>query len=403
MTAIPQVWFYVTLMTVDLATGTDLVTFDFVPIGRVSSSGSGLAILKDIGNVGSTMGEFLPRGISGDIILDNSPNSLGYERRMSDIFDRYTPVDQLVQIYGVEQTDGGGPTYTLLHSCRCATWTLENNSYTLRIVTDSRTIAKRTVTKVIDSVNFPNAPSKNLGKHLPVVFGADVEVKPLLIAAAGDLSPEFAYATTLSDDFPVGGVQTYYALDAGNEYGAVLSAASTSTRYFGTTTTNTSLGLPDGQSFAQSLNGYVQGTTSYVITGGIIRFLGWNNGAAVTDGVITLKILAAGFPNGIASDLPGTAIAQSIIQVSDHAADFKGVAEFNVEFTFDRPTPITNAEPYWLGIFWSGNNGPYALNVRQDIFTVQAGCYIKAGATSWVGPANWALLTYGLYGAVFTD
>jgi len=58
-----------------------------------------LPILKGIGSLGVTLDTYLPAPSRSTIRIDNTPGSYGFERRFSDILERYTIIDQNVIVY----------------------------------------------------------------------------------------------------------------------------------------------------------------------------------------------------------------------------------------------------------------------------------------------------------------
>lgn len=171
-------------------------------------------LLDSITGVGFVSGEFLPQSARAVINVNNSIASFGSERRFSDLLEYKTLIDQVVSIevadisMGVETIDDGD--FSEVWRARVSNISMRPGL--LRISTTRSEIPIRTLTKVITSTNFPNAPIDSLGKYLPIVFSSPdkrVEVDPVRIsstyAISGQSRVDFAYATTLANQHIVSG------------------------------------------------------------------------------------------------------------------------------------------------------------------------------------------------------
>ncbi len=171
-------------------------------------------LIVSIQGIGSEMRLDVPTSVTGSLVLDNTPGSFSYERRLSDLFERKTPVNQQVVFKtkvstSTEDTISGGET---LLTTICSSWQADPSANMLRLELESEPISRRIVTKQITTDAFPLAPQSSIGKTLPVVFGQDVEVRPFAVdQTTTPNTNDYAYATELNTKFVVGGFQTMFA------------------------------------------------------------------------------------------------------------------------------------------------------------------------------------------------
>lgn len=324
-------------------------------------------ILQSLPNVGAVMGDYLPQALGGTIVLNNAPNSFGFERRFSDLLERFTVIDSQVKIYYADVTIGStDPTasWELITTSRIARWRANPGNGTLELDLDTATIPKRIVTKSINSVDFPNAPTANLGRHIPLVLGSDIQVPAYRVAADGDTSPEYVYATSLGTDaagtpYPVGGVQTYFAQNQDGRYQAVNSASAVSTAVKSNTSTTSEALLPlTGARYWYWLD-YTSPTDNYVITQVEVKLNGEST-ADSFDGTITVEIWEGSV---YALFVPTKLVASGNRPASDFNASLQGASDFWAGFTLDRPLVMANdAAGYWLLIKHQTDSGTHTIN-----------------------------------------
>lgn len=203
-------------------------------------------ILRRISGLGTDGSKYIPGNSSGQIVLDNSPGSFGEARRFSDLLELYTEVEQSIAIYAAETTATDADPHAdfeLIATTIIKRGRQSPDTFTLDV--ESEGIPRRIVNRIVAetdtgidaSESSYTVQDKSLGRALPLVIGENVEVQPVLMStatiAAAREYPTFAYATTFADDYINSGVQTYYAKSADGTYGAVSTAATTSTLYNG--------------------------------------------------------------------------------------------------------------------------------------------------------------------------
>lgn len=407
-------WFYVELTLLSKEDGTSTQVFKLTnrPFIDHEAGDYFWPLLIDVNGIGIRLGEYLPQSVQGSIVIDNSPNSLGYQRRFSDWLERYTLIDQVVNIYidSDTQDDFTADNFALAWSSKVINYRMDftdqRQILTLSIASD--TIPRRVVTKVIDSVQFPYAPDSSLGQHLPIVFGGNIEVKPLMITAEGDTSPEWAYATTLADEFVVGGVQTYYAKDHTGEYVPVQSAGGTTTAVYSHNAGTTTQGQQTHATYEKA-EIFSTSTSTYVCTSVIVTTYHASSGEKA--GEIQVKIYDQ---NQTASDMPGTEELGASNQRPPGQVVAQGAASLDlytssgansVHIALDKPLILSPSSNYFISFFHNRfgatENDVYwaspATNNEMVFFNVP-GTY-----QGWSGSEFSDEFVWGIYGAVLSD
>lgn len=183
-------------------------------------------LLMDVDSLGLKLGAVLPDVTRGSITISNMYSSFGSERRFSDLLNRYTIVEREVKVWvaqiplgktNIQENDfnliwKGIGTGIDFDQTRC------------RLSIASADIPIRVMTYVVNSDEFPDAPSSSLGKHLPIILSDSdqtVEVDALRVGQieenATNNQLEYVYATVLGtkhlvDRIPSGSSGTSHIL-----------------------------------------------------------------------------------------------------------------------------------------------------------------------------------------------
>lgn len=394
-----QCWFYAELTLRLISDGTSTtIKLSTRPI--IDDATMYYPLIKELGSVGCRMGAYLPQAIVGQIIIDNSPNSFGYERRFADILERYTIVDQLITIYAAQTTrDDLNVTadFAAVYKSRMASYTITPDAVTIQL--DASVIGKRIVTKMIDTTTFPSAPAASIGKSLPIVFGSAVECAAVRVAADADTSPEYAYATTLSTVHPVSGVSAYYVKDIDGRRREAAIPASTSDPLFQKSCSGASAGVLTSAAYALTLTAPM--SSYWVLTAGKVLFDGVS-----TPGTPTGKLEFKLVEGSVASTGPDESrvVASASANKSDYTSGYNGSADFYVEFSFNRPAVLRPGVSYHLIISGSDEVAyPSAIVLGSS---GGSGLWIRPNGTTGLG---WNLSgsssggTMEFYAAFFTD
>ena len=305
-------------------------------------------IIRSLNGIAYGMGAYVPRTSSGSITLDDSPHSYGFERRLSDLLERYSVLDQEIEIgirLGTDLDDhvGTSGTAAVIFRGLIQDWKKDVSSQSLTLRVKGEDLPKTIMTRSINSTDFPSAPAQSLGKNLPIVFGDNVEIKPIVVGGTNH-EPTFALTTTLKDQFVSGGVQTYYIKGKSGVYRSFANATSTS--------------APGDYTVAEtgSLTGFQTSTYrefawSQSIGNGLLVARGRIRGYATGDGTwlggngrLVMRIYKA--RNGDVTKGPGELVASATKLKSEYQASYRNTAGqlFWIDFVFEQPVLINQDE-----------------------------------------------------------
>ncbi len=413
-------WYYISITLKSLIDGstTKTVKLSNRPIiDETDGATVYFPILKAINNIGSQAGDYIPSAVRGTVVLDNSPSSFGYERRFSDLLERYTILGQPVAIYSahtaIDDTTINAE-FALDWTTTGLTWEIRGNDLVLTVAEQS--LSNLVLTRQIDATSWPSAPAQSIGKYLPIVFGDSIPVKPTMVTAEADVAPYFAYATNLGSGYgsgvftvggasSTGGVASFLAKDHLGIYQTITSPATVSTALFQNTASAGSSGGLSIADYAWGIGTSAPGSTCYVLRGGKVQLAG-NSVAGTVSGQIQFKLVEA-FSATIGSPNDATVIAAAVIDKADYAASFNGAGNFYVEFSFSKPAVTRPSVQYFL-VMSSGNDTIGAasqVNVRANT-TGGTGFWTRSHTTtgsSWVLTSSVYAVVAEFYGVTFND
>lgn len=364
-------------------------------------------ILEQISRLGSSSDRESVLPDAGNLRIIDSIGSFGVERKFSDLFERYTLIDQPIEIfYASTQAETLDPaSYTSVFKGKGLDWVISTDSVIplIDIRFDARLFAKRFISRRVNNLDFTNAPSKSIGKHLPIVIGAGVQVRPVQISADGATIPTYAYATTLASEHPVSGVASYYAKNNEGRYVAVDSAATTTTVLYGNATESGKNNASYGSQTTVAKPFTV--TTPYIATSlglSVYKTIG------VDSEVLTVELRAADRIQRTAPYLaPGTILAKSVYDLSTVSST---AARYDLDLILDKPVILETGETYYFVSYYSNIAGTGKLNTYYDS-TVEETAYSPVFTTENDG--LWSAQTYPgaqsskwywkVYGIVLTD
>lgn len=377
-------------------------------------------ILLGVSGIGTQQDVYTPQSSSGNLVIDNRPGSYSYEKRLSDLFITYNPIGSLVKIYAGQSSPTGTfdplTGWSQVYQSFCTSWTLSNDTIQLAFATDP--IPRRYVTKLIDITNFPNAIAGSLGKSLPIVFGSSVQVPGVLVAAQSDTSPEYAYATTLADDY-VMGTPTQFSVKLDSpfnavyaDYGRVVSASGINTA---TDSDNSAVAAaaPVYYNTARAQAQRVTVTSNERLwTHVLMRFKGKSSGGWDCDSSGRISIWWS--PNQI---MPQQEIAYGEFDKIDYRASFRGAADFDIEVSLNKPV-WTGSGYYFLAFSQTVDESKNAGNgdavdpggitgAGQTIYyqidgVAATGLHMKPGWRKYTGLSD-KKFYYSIYSVVITN
>jgi len=357
-----------------------------------------LPILKGIGSLGVTLDTYLPAPSRSTIRIDNTPGSYGFERRFSDILERYTIVDQNVIVY-LKFLAPGTTAYTI--SSADQIWKAKATSFSIKFQGNSEvqisiaadTIPREVLNYQMSPILFSSSPTQVIGRYLPFVIGQGVDVKPLSVDSGHGTTARFFYATTFYNGYPVAGVDAYYARDSRNSYIEVISAAATSTALLQSAPTSSSFAT-----LQYEKAGELPSTTSanYLLQGGKITLYGDAGLSGTVEGDWTIRLYEAGPVDG-----PGdTVVATAKVMKTDYTAQIQTTAEFDIDYCFDKFAPIEEGRTYYVGIV---DSDPDASTSLSRVRTGTTGTHWGRSPDNGEFVERSGGLQFVFYGVVLTD
>lgn len=389
MTSLEQTYWIradVTLALKSDASSTKTVSFINAPALSVPSDGVYWPILNAINDIGTALGNFVPATMNSTFQIINAPGTFGWQRKFSDLLQRYIAIDQPVVIYYTATEAGDLSPTSWTQAFKGVVKSInENISDRQQILTfniQSNIIDKLDVGyQIVDNgdVNYITAATN---KTVPIVFGENVEVKPILVNGAEDANATFYYASTFSTDFKVGGINNYYMRDQVQDpdYQEVRMAAATSTNIFSRTIT------PDQGRFkryAATKLVYTPGTDNYIITNVLMRFYG----ESLFYGSFNSEVFVEIWDRDASTDLPRSKLARAEVPKSEYA-DSSGwlinpSGYFYITFHLDKPVPLINSDGYYLAygqgfdseinggagdyVYWAAQTGQSETRLRYIV------------------------------------
>ncbi len=183
-------------------------------------------ILTSVDNIGLKLGLVLPDVSRGSITVNNMADSFGSERRFSDLLNRYTIHERDIKIWVAQiplgKNDVQENDFVLKWTAIGTDVTFDNSK--CRVNFTRADIPVRVMTYVVNSDQFPDAPSASLGKHLPIIFtdsDQTVEVEAIRVGemdiGVTNTQIDYVYGTTLGttheiDTIPSGSSGTAHIL-----------------------------------------------------------------------------------------------------------------------------------------------------------------------------------------------
>jgi len=419
-------WFYLSLKNYDdLSTETILITNRTLGAALSDTDSEHYPIIKSISGIGSTLSDFLPRRTSGQIVLDVSPWSFAHERRLIDLFQNYTPINQDIIIYTTftkQNTPLINPSATGTAQIRSTvrSWSANFRSNELQLEISFDPIPNRALGYQINATDNPDALSSSLNRTLPVVVGAGVEAQAFSLNS-DDTEPDFAFASNFGDDFQVSAVNSvkfknrvgqYVPFANGNDAAAVLSDTYTirsdSTSF---TWTDTAVGTQEKAWFAWEIDSSNL-SSGYLINR--VEITGLSLGAGSTNN----QNMTCGIYSKPSGDVVNPiALGESTINSDDYSAEITAASgtAYTMVFKFDPPVAMEQNEDHYFSLnfyveepvdfYWGSKNGSGTVQtveryLRNGDLNVQSWNYNASTVTG--GAGNLPRPQYKIYGVEYT-
>jgi len=343
-------------------------------------------IIESIQGIGTQQDILFPKATTGTIRLDNSRDSLTFQKRLTDLACNYVIQGSCIRIYNAcndakkneffedRNVVWEGEIEGIVYN----TTAKQNNQ---KVTISVRPIEnEHTVTKQLNINNFPDLPDRNKNKFLPLVVGDNVQVQPY--ALRGDVADQiqlipnidWAYATNLEGTadgrFRNSGIRQILAADLDTsedgtqeqEYKRVVTAPTINTPLYpvpaaalGATTNrvNRNLAFPIGYD-PNDIN------NKFVVTGVRIYGLRGQSGAAAPEGELSIRIYSQR-RNRVRPKPTNDHLAEAIVVKEEYTAQWQGAGVFDVVAQFDKPVPFVADTFYWLGIQGSNEDDVNSL------------------------------------------
>lgn len=355
--------------------GTDTITVHCSNRPSTASSADIYPILQSVNGIGANMGEWLPQDSRGNIILTNSVHSLGSERKISDLLDRYylqgteVLIRTIANQVGIEITDPS----SITEIWKAKIVSVNFTDQTMSVTFGTTFIPARTVNYIVDLDAFPSAPDSSLGKFLPVIFGENIEVEPVLTSrstSGGANRYEYAYATTMGAGYRPGGalstnVKVLHENSITEQFEEVKFASSATTPIYSSPFVE-AIALKEIRELvevAYKLTPDVEVTGGELITS-VDWFVAYHNagGATFNEGNYSVNVYRD------SGGQPGLEIGKATINLNDpnfviDEGTFSGavgtVHRYRLRFFFSQAIQIPHSESIYIGL---------SQNDKQEIF-----------------------------------
>lgn len=352
-TADLQAWYYIAIPFRDKVTGSaNTRNFSNRPI--LEGSTRYYPLLKNVSNVGSALSGNTPAKFVGVITLDNSPSSFEYERKISDLLERYTIVDEEVKVYYAETAlDDNDPTadFAQVVKGKIAGYKLNITTQELSIKFNAQNIPTGNVNFVITPTTIPDAPDAAYGKALPIVFGEDIQVRPVrvsdqVIYDTTSCAIDYVYATELGDDFEYETINKWLAMDSDGRFVEVQRDFTFSNPVISYGTGGSSLAL-SGATEGVLLDDYTS-TYNYILTGGYMYFVAQNDATFDIEGNLIFSIWEIGKKDSSSGTVqePIKQIAVGRVDKAKYGSAMRSTGYVLIKFMFDAPAVLAADKSY---------------------------------------------------------
>lgn len=331
-----------------------------------------IPILQSIGETTLSAGEILPSISLSSISLDDARGSFGPDRRFSDLLERFTIIDQPVNIYlGESQNEVDAPTsWTKIGSGRVVSWSkaLSGDNPVMNISIEPFKISDRVMNLEVsrDITGMESAPQASLGKALPIVFNKVnsglsspidryPQVIPTRISADGAETAKYALTTQIYQITKARIQPNYYAKkqwEDGSNIWASISFTKTAPDY--TTPlvgTYYSLNTYAGKAYKIPEMTPTNEETGFVATGVEFKAKGQGSSGVFSSAYLTAVILQVDkITFNVVQEL-----AKGTVSLGNYDTLNNAGGDFSVNISFDKPVVIelTSARTYDFYIGWS--------------------------------------------------
>lgn len=352
-----------------LSNNTALYPFEFMPYlsNREFTPESGstldgeplLPIIKSIGGIKSDCSDLVQRVTPVQVTLDNRSGTFGPDRKFTDELDRFTILNQNMNIYicGDEPNDFSNASDLdgLLVVSKITSIRVDTKSETVTISGETY----KTITQPLCAKPYPSLlglKESAATASLPFIFGYDVYTKLIpLNSEPVDAIPSgpgvigtglqcfYGFCTDRAIS-PAQSPTTYYIRDPYDnqykEFSRVITPSSAIPELQKTGTFLADFDLDTDSEIADIIKLGSDDFTNRVLTNAVITFEGQSTYTGTVNGAITLEIYkkadAAEYSSS-GSRPNKTPIARATVEKTDYDTELVTNAQFNVAFVLDKP------------------------------------------------------------------
>lgn len=355
-------YFRVDVTFLDLETGLVSTTLGFTNRPVISSPYSYFPLLQSVSGLGMVVDQNgMPGVSSGTIVIKDNFESFGENRRVFDLLQRLTPINQTAEVYVSRVGVGEAPSWSSIWRGRVSSVSksLNDDEQSLTFEVESLQVETRKLGVTITSDMVGSPTDVGLGKVLPLPIGDSLVQVPAIQVTEGTEPYFYCYAQMGRDSANEhflkewGTNQNLYCRDhEGNYREVVFTSIDPDVSIWSTADTGGSYSTArDGRNqivfqIKSDQLGNSDSTTCHVIHKVRVRIKGQNNGgltAANCPGSLVVTVFSQStgqvFEIGgyATAGKPEEELASAAVEKEDYLASLKGASDFWVELTLNRP------------------------------------------------------------------
>lgn len=333
-----------------------------------------IPILQSIGEITLSAGDILPSASVSSISIDDARGSFGPDRRFSDILERFTIIDQPLNIYiGASETEVDAPTsWQKIGGGKILSWSkaLSSGEPSMTIQLEPYKISEKIMNLEVsrDITGMESAPQSSLGRPLPIVFNkinSDLstpidrypQVIPTRISADGLESAKYALTTQIYQITKANIQSNYYAKKSwatDSDVWASISFTRTAPDYISPAVgTYYSLNTYAGKAYKIPQITPTNEETGFVVTG--VKFSAKGQGVARTSSAYLTAFLL--LVDKVTYNVVQT-LGQGRVSLQNYATQNASTSSFSINISFDEPSVIElhSAREFDFYIGWSASD-----------------------------------------------
>lgn len=338
---------YITFKAFSDGSSLPVVFTNFPYQGSDSDGIQAYNIIKNTPDITQALDNYLPSSVNSNLTLFNHEHSLGFQRKVSDLLDTHTCINQaaIVKFYRSDYNEvidyATNTNYDRFDYVISDIRTnLDRGEITISFKNELLTDDVITHTFGVDSYVTDSYSEKAYGKTFPIAFGDNAQVKAELIAEAA-----YGFASLYNQHYNtrIKAVNSYYAKCKDGVYREVNSVSAVNTAFFSSykgAASGTNSAFVDPQyAFEIEINPDSEG---YIIDQGTIELVG-NAANVVANGNITISIVKTIGGESDVTKYPNSKLTTvSSVQVphTDYTAQIQTTAAFTLTYKFNEPAII---------------------------------------------------------------